>query len=63
MQERFPHWLKLPIRLLPLTAVNDALRGIYNEAGTLASVASELGVLVAWTLVSFAIALRTFRWQ
>jgi ABC-type multidrug transport system permease subunit len=48
--ERFPEWLQLPIKLLPLTAANDAIRRVYNEAGTL----SKLG---------FAIALRAFRWQ
>ena len=46
--ERFPEWLKLPIRLLPLTAANDALRRIYNEAGSLSSVGFELGVLCVW---------------
>ena len=61
--ERFPAWLQLPIRCLPLTATNDALRRIYNEAGTLASVPFELGVLAVWTLVGFAIAVRAFRWQ
>jgi ABC-2 type transport system permease protein len=61
--ERFPHWLLLPIRCLPLTAINDALRRIYNESGTLSSVTFELAVLAAWALFGFAIALRAFRWQ
>jgi ABC-type multidrug transport system permease subunit len=61
--ERFPHWLQLPIRLLPLTAVNDALRHIYNEAATLSAVGFELGVLAAWSLLGFAVAIRVFRWQ
>ena len=61
--ERFPHWLELPIRLLPLTAANDALRRIYNEAGTLSSIPFELSVLGVWTVVGFLIAVRAFRWQ
>jgi ABC-2 type transport system permease protein len=61
--ERFPHWLELPIRLLPLTAANDALRRVYNEAGTLSSISFELVVLSVWTLAGFAIAVRAFRWQ
>jgi len=61
--ERFPEWLQLPIRCLPLTASNDALRRIYNEAGTLGSVTFELAVLAVWTLVGFAVAVRAFRWQ
>ena len=61
--ERFPEWLQLPIRLLPLTAANDALRRIYNEAGSLSSIGFELGVLLAWSVIGFAVALRVFRWQ
>jgi len=61
--ERFPHWLQLPIRFLPLTAINDALRRIYNESGTLSSVTFELAVLAAWALFGFATAVRAFRWQ
>jgi ABC-2 type transport system permease protein len=61
--ERFPEWLQLPIRFLPLTATNDALRRIYNEAGTLSSVGFELAVLAAWSLFGFLLAMRVFRWQ
>jgi ABC-2 type transport system permease protein len=61
--ERFPEWLQLPIRFLPLTAVNDALRRIYNEGGGLSSVGFELVVLTVWSLLGFGIAIRIFRWQ
>ncbi len=61
--ERFPEWLQLPIRLLPLTAVNDALRGIYNDATPLAGLSFELGVMAAWGIAGFAIAIRRFRWH
>lgn len=61
--ERFPHWLQLPIRVLPLTAVNDALRRVYNDAGGLSSIGFELGVLAVWALLGFAVAIKAFRWQ
>ncbi|HYP88252.1 MAG TPA: ABC transporter permease [Polyangiaceae bacterium] len=61
--ERFPTWLQLPIKLLPLTAVNDALRRIYNESGNLTSVSFELAVLAVWALVGFGVAIKAFRWQ
>ena len=61
--ERFPEWLQLPIRALPLTAVTDALRAIYNDGASLAGLGFELGVLATWSVVGFAIALKTFRWQ
>jgi ABC-2 type transport system permease protein len=61
--ERFPHWLQLPIRLLPLTALNDALRAICNEGRGLTSLGFEFTVLAAWSLLGFGVALRSFRWQ
>jgi ABC-2 type transport system permease protein len=61
--ERFPEWLQLPIKLLPLTAANDSLRRIYNESATLSAVGFELGVLLAWSLLGFGIAIKVFRWQ
>jgi ABC-type multidrug transport system permease subunit len=61
--ERFPEWLRLPIRVLPLTAVNDGLRAIYNDGASLAGVGFELAVLGAWGIAGFFIAQRMFRWQ
>ena len=62
--ERFPEWLRLPIRL-PLTAVNDALRAVMLGQGQRPGrrIAGPLAVLATWALVSFAAALRIFRWQ
>ncbi len=57
------NFVQLPIRFLPLTAVNDALRRVYNEAGSLSSISFELAVLAAWAIFGFAIAIRAFRWQ
>jgi ABC-type multidrug transport system permease subunit len=61
--ERFPAWLRLPIRLLPLTAVNDALRAVYNDGASLFGVGFELAVLTAWGVLGFGVALKAFRWQ
>jgi ABC-2 type transport system permease protein len=61
--ERFPEVAKKFIRLLPLTALNDALRAVMNDAATVAQVLPQLCILVAWAVVSFAIGLRIFRWQ
>ncbi|HYM62741.1 MAG TPA: ABC transporter permease [Thermoanaerobaculia bacterium] len=61
--ERFPERVKPLIRLLPLTALNDALRGVMGDALTLSQIASQLIVLTLWSAVSFVIALRIFRWQ
>jgi ABC-type multidrug transport system permease subunit len=60
---RFPEIMHPLIRLLPLTALNDALRAVINEGASLAASWSEIAVIASWGLVSFAVALRIFRWQ
>jgi ABC-2 type transport system permease protein len=61
--ERFPEWLHGPIRALPLTALCDALRAIYNDGASLVNVLPQTIVLCVWGGVGFLIALKTFRWQ
>ena len=47
---------------LPLTALNDALRATILEGSSLASQSGRILVLVLWGGISFALALRWFRW-
>ncbi|HEU4521390.1 MAG TPA: ABC transporter permease, partial [Thermoanaerobaculia bacterium] len=61
--ERFPDAALPFLRALPLTALNDALRAVMNDGLGLAAVASEIGVLLAWTVVTYAVGLKIFRWQ
>jgi ABC-2 type transport system permease protein len=61
--ERFPDAVKPLIRVLPLTALNDALRAVINDGYGFAQVAPQLGILLAWAIVSALIGLRLFRWQ
>jgi ABC-2 type transport system permease protein len=61
--ERFPDWLQPLINALPLTALNDALRAVINEAAPLGDVAAEMAILVFWSVASFTIALKIFRWR
>jgi ABC-2 type transport system permease protein len=60
---RFPEPMQPVISLLPLTALNDALRGIFNEGVGIFSLWPEVSVLLGWTAASFLLALRIFRWQ
>ena len=60
--ERFPAVVHPLIRALPLTALNDALRATILEGAPLTAQAGRLAVLVAWTVVSFLLALSWFRW-
>jgi ABC-type multidrug transport system permease subunit len=59
---RFPDFMQPFIRVLPLTALNDALRAIMGDGASLLAVAPQLLVLVVWGLLSFLVALRLFRW-
>jgi ABC-type multidrug transport system permease subunit len=60
---RFPDALQPAIQLLPLTAVNDALRGVLLEGAALSSLGGELAILAGWMVIGFALALRLFRWR
>jgi len=51
------------LRALPLTAVNDALRSVVNQGAGLRAVIGPVTVLAAWGVVSFAGALKIFRWR
>jgi ABC-2 type transport system permease protein len=61
--ERFPAAAQGALRLLPLTALNDALRAVTLEGAGLLSQWPQLLVLAAWGAVSFALGLRFFRWS
>ncbi len=61
--ERFPAWMHAPIEALPLTALVNSVRGIYNEGAQLTDLVGEVGVLAFWCVLGFSVALRTFRWQ
>jgi ABC-type multidrug transport system permease subunit len=60
---RFPDLIQPFIQLLPLTALNDALRAVYNEGRPLMEVPWELLILVGWTGITALMALRLFRWR
>ncbi len=61
--ERFPDAMQPLIRVLPLTALNEALRAVMNEGAGLVEIAPRLAILAAWGVVSFAVALKIFRWK
>jgi len=60
--ERFPAVIQPLIKALPLTALNDALRASILEGTPLIHQWPRLFVMLLWGGVSFALALRWFRW-
>ncbi|MEO8877453.1 MAG: ABC transporter permease, partial [Polyangiaceae bacterium] len=61
--DRFPEWAQPVVRILPLTALNDALRRVMTDGANTAGIARELAIVTAWGVVSFGVALRLFRWR
>jgi ABC-type multidrug transport system permease subunit len=61
--ERFPDAVQPFIRVLPLTAVIDALRGNMIQGLSIAQLGWQIAVMVCWQVFGFFIALRLFRWR
>ena len=61
--QRFPDLVQPIIKTLPLTAVIDALRANMLQGAGFTQMAPQAGVLVAWLVVCFGLALRLFRWR
>src|SRR5881296_1887787 len=60
---RFPDAMQPIVRALPLTALNAALRAVMIDGAPLVHLGAPLGVVTAWGALSFAVALRIFRWR
>lgn len=61
--DRFPDVLQPFVQSLPLTQLNNALRATILEGASLPSQGWRLAILIAWGALSFAFALRWFRWN
>jgi ABC-2 type transport system permease protein len=60
--ERFPSVIQPLIKVLPLTALNDALRASILEGTPLIHQWPRLLVMLLWGGISFVLALKWFRW-
>jgi ABC-type multidrug transport system permease subunit len=61
--ERFPAVVQPLIRVLPLTALIDALRANMLQGTALVHLLPQAASLAVWTVVCFAGALASFRWR
>lgn len=59
----FPESVQPVIQVLPLTALNSALRAVILDGATLRAVSAELALLGLWAVVPFVLAIRFFRWR
>src|SRR2546425_1120384 len=60
---RFPDAMQPFVKALPLTALNDALRAVMIDGSRLSELGAPLGIVTAWGVVSFVVALQIFRWR
>jgi ABC-type multidrug transport system permease subunit len=60
---RFPAVVQPVVRALPLTAAIDALRGNMLQGMNLGQLIAPMVILLTWLVMSFAVALRIFRWR
>jgi ABC-2 type transport system permease protein len=60
--DEVPGWLKPLVQALPLTHLNEALRGVINRGDNLSDLLPELLVLLAWFAGGLLVSARIFRW-
>ena len=61
--ERFPDAVQPALQFLPLTPLIHALRSVMLEGASLWSLGVDLALVAVWGGVTFALALRWFRWK
>jgi len=59
----FPHAVQPFIKILPLTAVNDALRANMLEGASFTAISPQMLIIIVWGVVTFFAALKLFRWR
>jgi len=61
--EAFPGWLQRLCEILPLKQLNDAMRNIAFEGAHLTDCGKQLAILTLWGLVTYAVAIKVFKWE
>jgi ABC-type multidrug transport system permease subunit len=59
---RFPDAIQPVVRALPLTALNDALRGVMIDGAAAGALAAPVAIVAGWGIASFVVGLKVFRW-
>jgi len=61
--DAFPKWLQPVIEILPLKQLNDAMRNVSFEGAHLVDCGKQLGILAIWGIVTYATAVKVFKWE
>jgi ABC-2 type transport system permease protein len=59
----FPTWLQPVCRILPLTHLNDAMRKVAFEGAHLTDCGKQIGILGIWGIITYAVAIKVFKWE
>lgn len=59
----FPRWLQPISKALPLTHLNTAMRAVAFEGQSLWDVKNEIGILLLWGVIVYAVAVKVFKWE
>jgi ABC-2 type transport system permease protein len=61
--QAFPKWLQHICEILPLKQLNDAMRNVAFEGAHLTDCWKQLGILAIWGVLTYAVAVRVFKWE
>ena len=61
--DAFPKWLQPISKALPLTHLNTAMRAVAFEGQSLWEVKNEIGILLLWGVIIYAVAVKVFKWE
>jgi len=61
--QAFPKWLQGFCEILPLKQLNDAMRNVAFEGASLMECSKQIGILLVWGVLIYAVAIKTFKWE
>jgi ABC-2 type transport system permease protein len=61
--EAFPKWLQPISKAMPLTHLNTAMRAVAFEGQNLWEVRNEIGFILIWMVIVYAVAIKVFKWE
>jgi ABC-2 type transport system permease protein len=62
-REAMPDVLRSITGFMPLTYVNEALRGVMNDGAALVDLGPQLLGMGVWAVISFVVAVWLFKWE
>jgi ABC-2 type transport system permease protein len=61
--DELPTFLQVLAKALPLSSLNTAMRAVAFEGQNLWDVKGEIGILLLWGVIVYAVAVKVFKWE